>query len=96
MQSLASFSAKRIRKTYLVEVLNLRRDNEKVVFQFDTGASMSLIGLNTICDDDESHKELLKSIIVQKIEEKVVGEQREKAKTVTNIFRGCKSASSRF
>lgn len=61
MQSLASFSASRVGRAYFIETNGFRRDGTNLVFQFDTGASMSIIGLNSICDGSDE-KECLKDI----------------------------------
>lgn len=62
MQSLASFSASRVGRAYFIETNGFRRDGTNLVFQFDTGASMSIIGLNSICDGSDE-KECLKDIL---------------------------------
>ena len=83
MQSLASFSAKRTKRSYILAVDSFRRDNRRLVFQFDTGASMSLVGLNTVCDDDEG-KAILARIILEEVAANGIEEEKEFAKTATN------------
>lgn len=85
MQLLDSFSAKHIGKSYILTIDGFRRNDETMVFQFDTGASATLIGLNSIVDDGkEERKELLKGIIMDEIKAKNVLPYNPKAKTVTN------------
>ena len=83
MQSLGSFSTIKARKSYFVRVKDFRRDTEEIYFQFDTGASLSLIGLNTICDDSDTNKEILRKIILREIVKNGVDSHQDSPKTVT-------------
>ena len=83
MQSLASFSTIKARKSYFVRVRNFRRDVEELFFQFDTGASLSLIGLNTICDKSEEKQEKLLKILQEEIDKNGIAAYHDNPKTVT-------------
>ena len=52
-------------------------------FLFDTGASVSLIGLNTICGEESERCDLLRDIILAEINENQIEEYRELSRTVT-------------
>ena len=62
---------------------NFLRDNDDFLFQFDTGASLSLIGLNSICEDDEQNKQVLKEIIINHIKKERILAHKGTLKTVT-------------
>ena len=83
MQSLASFSTIKARKSYYVRVKNFRRDTEELFFQFDTGAALSLIGLNTICDKSIEDQNILRNIILKEINENGIEAHQDSPKTVT-------------
>lgn len=83
MPSLDSFSAIRAGRSYLVSVRNIRQDQEYVYFQFDTGAAMSLIGLNTICDRDAVRQQRLKDILLEEIDGNAIHPLSEAPRTVT-------------
>ena len=83
MRSLGSFSTIRNNATFYVRVKHFRWDAEDVFFQFDTGAAVSLIGLNTICDDDEKKKDILRKLILREVSHKGIDPHRGNPKTVT-------------
>ena len=89
MQSVAyfvpvsSFEASKRGRSYLIKVSNLRPEPDSVYFQLDTGAGMSLIGLNTICGDDEKKKEILHRIILEESSRFGIKEEVMVAQTVT-------------
>ena len=83
MHSLLSFSSIKSYNHCLVKADNLRLDDESTLFLLDTGATVSLIGLNTICDDDVSNQHLLKNIIHNCIENNEVIPSRKDFKTAT-------------
>ena len=84
MPLLDSFSTIKLKSAYFVRVENLRKDNRIVYFQFDTGASMSLIGLNTICDENIDLQNKLKSLILDEANRSKVDMLSNSPKTVTN------------
>lgn len=83
MEQIASVNLHKGKSAYFVYVLNLREEGSDLLFHFDTGASVSLIGLNTICEDDEERTEILKQIIENEIAEKGVKKYSESLKTAT-------------
>ena len=82
-EPVSSFTLIKYGKSYLVRVSNLRPDVKSIYFQFDSGSSVTLIGLNTICDNDEERKNILKDIILEKVAQKGVSEHTITAQTVT-------------
>lgn len=83
MQSLGSFSAKHVGKAYMVEVEHFRRDDESLFFQFDTGAHTSLIGLNSICDDNGKNRDILNNLVCREITQIGILFQKPNSRTVT-------------
>lgn len=84
MEYAASFSTIKFGKAYIVDVRNLRRDKRSIPFQVDSGASMSLIGLNTICGKNEEKAKILKEIVVSEIQSASVNRYLQRPKTITN------------
>jgi hypothetical protein len=69
MESVGSFSATKAGKSYIVKVNGMHPEGKAMLFQFDSGASVTLLGLNSFCDnDDMASYNLLKSIIETEIE----------------------------
>ncbi len=83
MPSLGSFSAIKLKSAYYLQIQNIRRDNRTLYFQFDTGAAITLIGLNSICDDDMAAQERLKEILLDEIYSNDIRPLSETPKTVT-------------
>lgn len=83
MESVASFSLLKSKKAYFVNIQNLRNDGDDILFLCDSGASMSLIGLNTICGDSEDDCNALKSILEEEIRINGIKEHDGHPKTVT-------------
>lgn len=81
MQSVCSFNVRRIGKRFVVEVRGFSGIDR--LFQFDTGASVSLIGLDTVCESPESQNRLLK-ILEEEIKEQDIQKDAVSAQTVTN------------
>lgn len=81
-ESVESFSTSKVGRAYVVRVMNLHPNEEDVTFQFDSGASMSLIGLNTVCDD-ENEQAILGEIVREEIKRKAVRSHPGKPETVT-------------
>ena len=79
----ASFSTIKVNKSYYVHVDGVRRDLENLYFQVDTGASISLIGLNTICDEDSTRKNVLKTVIRKEVGTYGIIPFKERPRTVT-------------
>ena len=64
MESVDSFSTIKSGKAYIVEVENLSPDDRIVAFHVDSGASVTLIGLNSFCKSgNEQEFTLLKEIV---------------------------------
>ena len=82
MESIASFSLKKGAHAYFEYVRNFRRDNDEMLFHFDPGAGFSMIGLNTIAENDDE-KTILKSILQKTILEDQVVPYKNPMKTVT-------------
>ncbi len=69
MESVGSFSATKAGKSYIVKVNGIHPEGKAMLFQFDSGASVTLLGLNSFCDkDDTTNYDLLKNIIETEIE----------------------------
>ena len=83
MELQASFSFPKRKRSYFAVIYNLLGEGTTNVFHFDTGASISLIGLNTICGDDPQRCEALKSIILDEIKNLGVLPYQESLQTVT-------------
>lgn len=83
MQSLGLFSAKKIGRSYIVEISGIRRDVD-VFFALDTGSFTTLIGLNTICGNDDKRAEILKDIIERRADELGIKSESNFGKTITS------------
>lgn len=83
MESAASFSLLKSKKAYFVNIQNLRNDGDDILFLCDSGASMSLIGLNTICGENEDDCKILKSILEKEIQKNGIKKHDGNPKTVT-------------
>ena len=80
---ISSFSLRKINNHFFVPVINLM-DRKKVLwFQFDTGAYVSLIGLNSICGDDEKACASLRQLLVEEIGKKKIEKTDMGLRTVT-------------
>ncbi len=84
MESIASFNLQKGNRGWFVKVKNLRGDGEISLFHFDTGASMSLVGLNTLCGDDPEDCAVLRDIIEKEIQTKGIEDYENPPKTITN------------
>ncbi|MBR2275212.1 MAG: hypothetical protein IJ873_04010 [Lachnospiraceae bacterium] len=54
-------------KAYFTVIRNFAGIKRRLVFHFDTGASVSLIGLNSICGDDLERRDILARLIREEI-----------------------------
>ena len=69
MESVASFSTIKAGKAYVVKVSNLRMDGTAIAFHVDSGASVSLLGVNSFCDEEDTESyTCLKKIIEEEIQ----------------------------
>ena len=68
---------------YYVYVKDFVSETDAVMFQFDTGALVSLVGLNSICGEDAEACRLLKDIVKKHIEDGKVEKFSSDLKTVT-------------
>ena len=84
MESVASFSLYKSEKAWFVNVQNFGSDENDTLFHFDTGASMSLVGLNTLCGDDPEDCAVLRDIIEEEIQAKGIEDYENPPKTITN------------
>ncbi len=83
MHLLQSFSSIKFHNHSFVNVGNLRSDDSDTLFLLDTGATVSLIGLNTICDEDEIKQKVLVEILYDHIEKNKINPARNQFKTAT-------------
>ena len=68
MESEGSFSATKAGKSYIVKVNGIHPEGKAMLFQFDSGASVTLLGLNSFCDKDDTESyDFLKKIIEDEI-----------------------------
>ena len=79
---IGSVSLRKLEKAYIVDVKDLVAKKE-IPFLFDTGAGISLIGINTLSGDEPEDRELLKQIIEKKIARNGILENGRPPKTVT-------------
>ena len=82
-QQLASVSLRKLKKSYIVFAKGFIERKKKTAFIFDTGASITLIGINTLIGNDKESFYRMKYIIEQEIMEKGVLEHGELLKTAT-------------
>ena len=82
MEYVASFHLTKLNNSYFVGIKGLRRDGKMLPFLVDTGASISLVGLNTI-SDRLSDRKLLKEITKEAIQQEHITAYSERFKTVT-------------
>lgn len=80
MASIASFEIPVNGSKFIVDVNNLFGNGDIIPFCFDTGANVSVIGLNTVCGDDPEQQNKLKSIILKQIQREKI--QPYEAKSV--------------
>ncbi len=84
MESVGSFNAIKSGKAYIVEVDNLVPDDRLLAFHVDSGASVTLIGLNSFCrSGNESDHELLKGILEDEILKESFMASKTSGSTVT-------------
>lgn len=70
MEYVGSFNAVKAGKAYIVEAENFAPNNRIMTFHVDSGASVTLLGLNSFCRRDKVHEyELLKKIIKEEIQQ---------------------------
>lgn len=72
MDSIASFKIPAFESKFIVDVQNLLGDETMVPFCFDTGANVSLIGLNTVCGNNQSDWGILKTIVEKHVARKKI------------------------
>ncbi len=83
MDLIASFSAHKVRTSHFLTLDGITEDGV-LHFLFDTGAAVSLIGINSLFQDDENDKkELFKKIVESEIELQHVIPRSQDLKTVT-------------
>ena len=82
MESIASFSLTKGNHGYFVFVKNFRKERDEILIHFDPGAGFSMIGLNTITQNDRE-KEILKDIIIRRMSEESIKPYDYPVKTVT-------------
>lgn len=96
MQLAASFSTIKAGRAHFLKVGNFLKDKKDLYFQFDTGASVSLIGINTVCGSDKSKRAILTELLKNEIGKRNIPLLKDKPKTVTgeelNLY-PCKTAS---
>lgn len=80
----ASFNLYRIKRNYFVNILDLAGKANDILFLFDTGSSVSLIGLNTICGNDLGKCNILKGILENEIRKNNIVEFSEVLRTATD------------
>ena len=73
----------KIRGCYYVYLQNFISRKDAVMFQFDTGALVSLVGLNSICGENSEDCLRLKGIVERHIREKAIEKLRGSLRTVT-------------
>ena len=84
MESVDSFSTIKSGKAYIVEVENLSPDDRIVAFHVDSGASVTLIGLNSFCKSgNEQEFTLLKEIVEEEIKNGSFEAYKTSGSTVT-------------
>lgn len=68
MEYVNSFSTTKAGKAYIVNVYNIHPDGDVMVFQVDSGASVSFMGLNSFCDPDKTDEyNILRDIVSDEI-----------------------------
>ena len=68
MESLGSFNAVKSGKAYIVAIENLAPGDRVMTFHVDSGASVTLIGLNSFCrPDKENDHDMLRNILLNEI-----------------------------
>ena len=83
MDLIASFSAHKVRTSHFLTVDGIT-DDGVLHFLFDTGAAVSLIGINSLFQDDEKDKiETFRRIVESEIESQNVIPRSNDLKTVT-------------
>ena len=82
MQLTDSFRLAKRGKIYSVLVLNLKPNGDNMVFQFDSGASISLVGLNSLCKEDSSQI-AMREILLDEIGKRKINPLPENPKTVS-------------
>ena len=84
MQFVDSFEVTKIGKAYVVKVNELHPKRKTMLFHVDSGASVTLVGLNSFCNkEDIGNYNLLKSIIEERIQADGLDKYVYSAKTAT-------------
>lgn len=83
-QHVASFSLLKINRSFLINVRKLQGDDDAKLFLFDTGASISLLGINSFVGEDMRAGDILKDILETEIRTKQITPYRETLKSITN------------
>ena len=81
MQSVDTFSITKFDQAYAVNVGGLRPDGENALFLFDTGACVSLVGLNSLVDQNFHRR--LGELLQDEIQKNHVTPRQNMPKTVT-------------
>ena len=83
MQSACSFNALKGRDAYFAKIVGVGLDKRDLFFQIDSGAGRTLIGLNSICGDDQIAYEKIAGLLQSEIDTSGVKSHRKIMKTVT-------------
>ena len=81
--SIMTLTLPKIGGCYYVYVKDFVSKTDAVMFQFDTGALVSLVGLNSICGEDAGACRRLRDIVRKHIDEGKVEKFSSDLKTVT-------------
>ena len=84
MEYVGSFNAIKTGKGYIVNIYNLHPDGDIMPFQFDTGASVTFLGINSFCDEENKEEyELLRNIVKEEIADGKYDVVKDSASTAT-------------
>lgn len=84
MEYVDSFNAIKAGKAYIIEIDNMTLDNRVITFHVDSGASVTLLGINSFCKPgDESQYALLYSIVEKEIQSGQYESNKNLGKTIT-------------
>ena len=85
MESVHSFSASNLGKAYGVYVHDFHPDGDAMLFQVDSGASVTFLGINSFCDEsDTANYDCLKRIIMDEIAKGSFESVKNSASTATD------------